>query len=433
MSKLVPIHVEIDNFQSIASAKIEIRGLTCISGRSNIGKSAVLRALSSCLLNLPVVGMVRKGTPHVRVKINDGKNEILWEKGEKKTNRYHINGKLYDKVERKQLPAITEMGYSSVEIGDSRIQPWWASQFEPIFLLNKTGPQVTDFVSEMSRLQTVQNAIVLSARGKKKEADATKNTDEDIIEQETMAEKFEDCDKLEPLWKDIQDQRDSILEYEERLGKMKAYHLSFVSSKEKIESFQGCERAKVPEYDYSGLLETRREKIRHHERLQLLTRDILTLRNFKDVPELELAEEEHARYVSLQKFSALPKQQQAVDSLLAVEKVSIPEDALDADCTRLASMESHHATLQRHTKAIRSLQAESNIPEVEELSETISKHEKMQSLSREIAVLRKNISAQESELSQADTELSSVMSELAEFPTCPTCGQELQYSHASAE
>lgn len=45
--KIKPVKVSIKNFQSVSDIEFEIHGFTCITGPTNIGKSAIIRAISS--------------------------------------------------------------------------------------------------------------------------------------------------------------------------------------------------------------------------------------------------------------------------------------------------------------------------------------------------------------------------------------------------
>ena len=179
-NKLHPISVNISNFQSIENVDIEIYGFTCITGKSNIGKSAVIRSISSALKNSSVVGMVRKDEKFCSVSINTNGLDLKWEKGEKYSGRYELNGKKYEKIGQSQLKELVDLGYGSIKIGSKDVFPWHASQFDPIFLLNDSGPAVTEFISEISRLNILQNSITISLRRKKRSLDKVKLKTDDF-------------------------------------------------------------------------------------------------------------------------------------------------------------------------------------------------------------------------------------------------------------
>ena len=60
------VDVEIRNFQSIEKATIKIDGFTVVVGRSNIGKSALVRAVKAALTGAPVSSFVRHSSGCLR-------------------------------------------------------------------------------------------------------------------------------------------------------------------------------------------------------------------------------------------------------------------------------------------------------------------------------------------------------------------------------
>jgi len=222
MKKLSPIYARIQNFQSISDLEIEINGFTCITGITNIGKSAIIRAISGAFLNNPVVGAVRKGEKFCSVSLKSEDWEFIWEKGEPKSgiNRYKIKKpekKELEKVGQGQLESISSMGFTSAQVGSKVIHPWFASQFEPIFLLNLSGPAVTDFISDISRLGVLQDCILLNVRGKKRVLDTVRVKSDEV---ELLKEKEQKLSQLDPLIvldEELQAQYESIQEYEDRI------------------------------------------------------------------------------------------------------------------------------------------------------------------------------------------------------------------------
>ena len=63
------IRVNVENFQSLADVEVQLEGLTALVGPSDRGKSALVRAISAALFNLPGEYFVRTGTESARVTI----------------------------------------------------------------------------------------------------------------------------------------------------------------------------------------------------------------------------------------------------------------------------------------------------------------------------------------------------------------------------
>ena len=62
------VHIEIRNFQAITHEVIEVRGFSALAGRSNIGKSTIIRAVKAALTGAPVDSYVRHSSRCLRVQ-----------------------------------------------------------------------------------------------------------------------------------------------------------------------------------------------------------------------------------------------------------------------------------------------------------------------------------------------------------------------------
>ena len=100
------IEVEIQNFQSIDKVAFKIEGFTVLVGRSNIGKSALIRAIHCALTGASGTDFVRHGLDCER-RIKGNKKckckstvlfktpslHLIWEKGDA-DNQYNCESKL---------------------------------------------------------------------------------------------------------------------------------------------------------------------------------------------------------------------------------------------------------------------------------------------------------------------------------------------------
>lgn len=157
------MRVKIQNFQSLGSVEIEANGLTVLVGRSNLGKSATVRAVEGALFNRAGEDFVREGTVAAKVAINylptnDGAFlDVTWEKGHN-LNRYDVDGDLYSKVGQSAPPPVVDAGYRDLKVGGEYLRPQVAGQFDPLFLLTHPGSFISDVLSVISRL-----AVLLTA------------------------------------------------------------------------------------------------------------------------------------------------------------------------------------------------------------------------------------------------------------------------------
>ena len=129
MRELVPVKVRIRNYQSLEDVEFEVAGFTCISGPTNIGKSAIVRAISGALLNAPAIKAVRKGKKFCTVELDGGDWSLKWEKS-KTVSRVWIPAdaeKPLTAVGRGQLDEVAAFGFQSIDVGRDKVQPWFAS------------------------------------------------------------------------------------------------------------------------------------------------------------------------------------------------------------------------------------------------------------------------------------------------------------------
>ena len=82
--------VNIKNFQSVSDVSFELGQFTIIVGDNDVGKSAILRALSGCLFNDSNKANVRHGhaSSSVTMVLDNGK--VKWVRGA--TNTYLLKG-----------------------------------------------------------------------------------------------------------------------------------------------------------------------------------------------------------------------------------------------------------------------------------------------------------------------------------------------------
>ena len=156
----------IENFQSIKKCSLEIpeNSFTCIVGPSNIGKSAIRRALECVLYNKSDPSYIRKGESlcQITLKLDDGMT-IVWSR-DKKSSSYVIDGVPYTKLNKSVPEPILEKGFKELNVNKDKYSVQIASQFNNMFLLNQTGGKVTDALSNLGNLNRIisSNKLCLS-------------------------------------------------------------------------------------------------------------------------------------------------------------------------------------------------------------------------------------------------------------------------------
>lgn len=187
------LDVTIKSFQSIDEVHLVVDGFTALVGRSNIGKSAVVRAVQSALTNALGTDFVRhgeycsrrtRGTKKCRcscsVHLKAEGFDLLWEKGDE-VNQYTYNGQVYSRVDR-GLPDFLTKDFAPVKVGDKKQVIQVAEQFEPIFLLGQSGTVVADVLSDVAKLDDINAAMSEVERDRREAVSTLKVRERDVQE-----------------------------------------------------------------------------------------------------------------------------------------------------------------------------------------------------------------------------------------------------------
>lgn len=438
------LEVEIQGFQSIEKAAFKIDGFTVLVGRSNIGKSAVVRAVQAALTNALGTDFVRhgehcsrriRGTKKCRcqcsVHIQTEGMDLLWEKGDE-VNRYTYNGEVYSKVDR-GIPDFLIKDFSLVKVGDRKQLVQVAEQFDPIFLLNQSGTVVADVLSDVAKLDDINAAMTEVERDRREAVSTLKVREKDVLELQT-----------------------NLLSYE--------------GSEEPIA------RAKLVGEVFEGIQAKVREKLKveqFHAKLQELAHGIRALQPVDAVviPDPEPVEaSEKGLDVLLGYETDLAEKTSAVADLEPVEGLPEPEaKALEAVEKTLVQIEDWLAqiaifkTLFSGWKEVENIPEPSEIPLQEvhallQLSTYADQYEMLRTATEELEVVELTEEPRESvqgvgsllelsSFSEKHQELSTVVTRLTEDLTevegqeatvlgewsdlglCPTCSQSLSEGH----
>lgn len=151
------LHVKIKDFQSLKDVDIKLTpGITIITGPTNNGKSAVIRAIDSALFNKGDDSMVRGGKRYYGIKMGNDKHAMMFIRDSvgknEKTSYQFDDGTVQKKVGRDQLPEVAKMfNIRDVKMNNGvkmKINFWY--QNDKPFLMDKTSGQLYEFLSMSS-------------------------------------------------------------------------------------------------------------------------------------------------------------------------------------------------------------------------------------------------------------------------------------------
>jgi hypothetical protein len=199
---LIVFSVEVRNYQSIEHATLTVDGFTTLVGRSNIGKSAFVRAVRAALTNAPGSSAVRHGPACPRrtkgaksckcfasVHLRRQGFDLLWEKGDA-VSRYTLNGQVYDRPGTGAPEFLQAHGFAPAKVGDEAVCLQVVDQFRPIFLLDESGPSVAEALADVARLDAINAAVKLADRDRREAVSSRKVRERDLVDAKARLEGF---------------------------------------------------------------------------------------------------------------------------------------------------------------------------------------------------------------------------------------------------
>ena len=204
------MEISIKNFQSIKQVNVDIKGFTCLIGPSDIGKSAIVRAVSGLLNNSPATNLIRKGEETLEVSIDLTDEKITWTKG--KGSKYKIGDIELEKLNRDVPQEFKDLNLLPIETEQGeKINLHIQEQFDDPFL--DSQPRIlAEIISRIGSLGTIKKAHNLISKDIK-----TLKKDVSDISDSEKAVKVE-IDKLAPI-KNIKQELDAIQLENEKINR----------------------------------------------------------------------------------------------------------------------------------------------------------------------------------------------------------------------
>lgn len=236
------VTVSIKDFQIIEKATLTFnRGLNCIIGPSNNGKSAIFRAIMSLLYNEPGTNRIREGCSSYAVGLQMNGSTVLFQKGTKESI-YKINGTVYQKPGRVQLEEVAEAtGIKELNLNGRNEQLNFWYQMEKPFLLDRSETDLFRFIvdsgkdnrttlalKDMVSDKQTKNAEIVQLEGRIAQLeDDLKTYEEQLATSEykisicnkiiELGPKIKQLELMEKLYKDLENTGKELKETESKL------------------------------------------------------------------------------------------------------------------------------------------------------------------------------------------------------------------------
>jgi len=156
------MRLKIRNFQSIRKAELEISGFTVITGPTNVGKTALIRAVQAVFFSIPGDYFIREGESFTGVALYDDDLEIVWRKTRKpdpkRPSALQVNGTVHTKIGKDHMRLTEPCGVFELQTSQARIRPQFAMQHDSIFMLAETETTVAEILKLLGRIDVVTTA-----------------------------------------------------------------------------------------------------------------------------------------------------------------------------------------------------------------------------------------------------------------------------------
>ena len=214
------IEVDITNFQNIRKARFKIKGLTCLVGESNIGKTSVCRALNCVVTNPPASGYIRAGEKEARVKVTFPASQMAIEwirsKGGARYQLHRlgkggeiVNTVRFDKPGRSVPEPISSLRFLRLESSEVEASIGYADQHHYSFLID--DPKLTvQLTGELQAIARLNKAMKLARSETRKAADEIKLQDRLIQQAEEEQKRLKGFEKLKVQLQGIEEVHSQI-------------------------------------------------------------------------------------------------------------------------------------------------------------------------------------------------------------------------------
>lgn len=150
----------IENYRSIANIEIELSPtITVITGKSDSGKSAFIRALRDTFYHTTGADHVTHEAPHSKTILRFESNEMIWWKG-KKRNEYELNRRKWPSPGRSAPTQVQEaLRVFPLELSYSTVYPHIQQQSDIPFIIAHLPSENAEILAKVSGLSQLQGSI----------------------------------------------------------------------------------------------------------------------------------------------------------------------------------------------------------------------------------------------------------------------------------
>lgn len=222
---MADIIIQVRDYQGIEVAKMRVRkGLTAIIGKTNAGKSSIMRAVEDLLENSCGDSDVRIGAEQasIAMKNNDNVVKLIRNPNKPIKTQYIINGEEIEKVGRNKVEETDILGI--VPTGEYNLN--FIKQEDLPFLIYENGYRLYEFISQ-SKSKVLLDAVEKLTKSKKEIEKDIKVTDAEINEIKNRYQEIAEELKQYPKISEIYNLNKTVDEYSEEIEKAEDRKLDY--------------------------------------------------------------------------------------------------------------------------------------------------------------------------------------------------------------
>jgi len=295
--------VVIKNFQSIKYLELEIpeKKFTCIVGPSNIGKSAIRRALGCLFYNKSDGKWIRNGDDSCEVEVlMDDKTHIIWSRTRNGEAKYTINGENFTKLGTSTPQSLIDKGFFELVANKEKYSVQIAPQVNNIFLLNQTGGKVTEVFSNLGNLTKIINSNRQCLSDLKNNKSALSFRRQDLATVKEKIKRYNGVDEQRNIINSLKEKFLEIKNIKEKLAVIVNLNESYIKSEITLKVFFPLSRINVTPLNIDWEKFSTIKNLYGSYRLSQNRLDI-----FKNLPQKEIEfdlENQHKKYFQIKEM-----------------------------------------------------------------------------------------------------------------------------------
>jgi len=425
------IQVVIKNFQSIKEVEFFIDGYTVIEGPSDIGKSAIMRAIEALLSNDRGDYFIRRGTKESYVMLNFVKEgfKIEWFKKIKKGGYYILNDDSENPLEKLNgaVPEqIIDFGISEIPIKNAndrgRVHPQMCSdQHNTLFMLYESPQVRAELISEISEVTKISKALKLANKDLKSQKREIKVKDAELQKIKTKYDIIKAIE-IDELDTEVNDLYLTIREGRSSVSRLKEISEDYSKNSNFIKSLD-----EIPEVPDRDTLESGISVLDSLQSLNSSYEETSRLINIlEEVPEVVDPSNLSEDISELETIQGLFQNYQELSTISNFEIPSVPETDLDSQLNRINTLFDLFSNYDSVLGAVEVIEDLPDLPNTVSLEEDILKLVQISDLNDQYYQTLQIILTHQSEIEEIDSSILGLENELAEFEHCPLCSSSLE-------